>query len=200
MLYLSSMSELALLKDSPTFFKALVKEGMKSAQVKVSPSVGEYLSKLLLFYIASDHLFSISPSGKKHLKTLAELYLQSHSFPASLKGNLKKMGDTSLYISGFFRESLTKKRISVEYYMNMGKSAYQSLSEFQEGPLFKELAFRFSDLVCVLFQIRQKSSLHQHSDMLALLDQYMETGSDHLAKDLIREGISLPFNKKPSSH
>ena len=194
------MSELTLLKDSPAFFKALVKEGLESAQVKVSPSVGDYLSRLLMFYVASDHLFSISPSGKKHLKSLAELYLQSHSFPASLKGNLKKMGDMSLYISGFFRESLTKKRVSVEYYMNMGKSAYQSLSEFQEGAVFEELAFRFSDLVCVLLQIRKQSSFHQHSDMLTLLDQYMETGSDHLAKDLIREGISLPFNKKPSSH
>ena len=106
------------------------------------------------------------------------------------------MGDMSLYISGFFRESLTKKRISVEYYINMGQSAYQSLSEFHEGELFEELAFRFSDLVGVLFQIRKKSSPNQYSDMLALLDHYMKTGSDHLAKDLIREGIRLPFNKK----
>ena len=190
------MSELALLKDSPAFFKALVQEGLESAQVKVSPPVGEYLVKLLMFYVFSDHLFSISPSGKKQLKTLAELYLQSHSFPTALKGNLKKMGDMSLYISGFFRESLTKKRISVEYYINMGQSAYQSLSEFHEGELFEELAFRFSDLVGVLFQIRKKSSPNQYSDMLALLDHYMKTGSDHLAKDLIREGIRLPFNKK----
>ena len=194
------MSDFALLKDSPAFFRSVVKEGLESAQVQVSPSVGDYLVQLLMFYVVTDHLFSISPSGKKQLKTLAELYLQSHSFPATLKGNLKKMGDMSLYISGFFRESLTKKRISVEYYMTMGKSAYQSLSEFHESALFEEMAFRFSDLVCVLFQIRKKSSPRQYSDTLALLDHYMETGSDHLAQDLIREGISLPFNKKPSSH
>ena len=205
------MSELTVLKDLPTFFNTLVKEGLESAQVKVSPSVGEYLSKLLVFYVTSDHLFSISPSGKRQLKTLAELYLQSHSFPTSLKSNLKRMGDMSLYISGFFRESLKRKRVSVEYYMHMGKSAYQSLSEFQqEGELFKELAFCFSDLVCVLFQIRKKSigtgkvyptgSTSHYSDTLALLDQYMETGSDHLAKELIKEGISLPVNKKTTSH
>ena len=153
------MSELALLKDSPAFFRSLVKEGLESTKVQVSPCVGEYLCKLLMFYVASDHLFSITPSGKKQLKTLAELYLQSYSFPASTKGNLKKMGDMSLYISGFFRESLTKKRISVEYYMNMGKSAYQSLSAFQEGELLRSWPFASLIWYVCCFKFGKKAPL-----------------------------------------
>ena len=75
----------------------------------------------------------------------------------------------------------------------MGQQAYRSLSDFQNGDLFEELALRFSDLVIVLFQIRKKNSTN--NDLLSLLDQYMETGSTQTAQDLISQGINIPFKK-----
>ena len=110
------------------------------------------------------------------------------------------MGDTSLYISGFFRESLKKKLISVDYYINMGRQAYQSLSCLQNEELFEELSYRFSDLVFVLFQIRKKNQKDKYNDLLALLDQYMDTGSSQTARDLINQGINIPFIRSWKNH
>ena len=167
----------------------------------MSLPVENYLCELLQFYMFSDHLFSgQDSSGKKQVSTLAELYLHSHYSDKVLKKNLKQMGDTSLYISGFFREFLIKKMVSMDYYINMGRQAYESLSGFQNRELFEELAFRFSDLVLVLFQIRKKNSSCQYKDLLSLLDQYMETGSDQMARDLKGQGINIPFKKNWKSY
>ena len=185
-----------LLECTPDFFHSLLTESFRKTGIRVSLSVQNYLSELLQFYIFSDHLFSeLDSSGKKQVNTLAELYLNSYKSPASLKRNLKKMGDTSLYISGFFRESLKKKRVSVDYYVNMGRQAYQSLSDLQNEELFEELSRRFSDLVFVLFQIRKKNSTNKYKDLLSTLDQYMKTGSDQIARDLINQGVDLPLKK-----
>lgn len=191
----------SVLKCASGFFNSLVKESLSKTGVQVSLPVQNYLSELLQFYIFSDHLFSeLDSSGKKRVNTLAELYLNSCSSYTSLKTNLKKMGDTSLYISGFFRESLKKKLISVDYYISMGRQAYQSLSGLQNEELFEELSYRFSDLVFVLFQIRKKNQNDKYNDLLALLDQYMDTGSSQTARDLINQGINIPFKKNWKNH
>ena len=84
--------------------------------------------------------------------------------------------------------------------MDMGRQAYHSLSGFQDEELFEELALRFADLSRVLFHIRKKPN--KCKDLLCLLDQYMETGSDDMAKDLIDQGLNIPFGKswKNKSH
>lgn len=194
------MSNSAVLENPAIFFNTLVNEYLSKTGVNVSESVKNYLSELLQFYIFSDHLFSIDSSGRKQVKTLAELYLNSYHSNISLKSNLKKIGDTSLYISGFFRKSLKKKMVSVDYYINMGRQAYEGLSGFQGGELFEELAVRFPDLVFVLFQIRKKNQSDKYNDLLSMLDQYMETGCSQMAKDLIDQGINIPFKKGWKNH
>ena len=96
------MSELALLKDSPAFFKALVQEGLESAQVKVSPPVGEYLVKLLMFYVFSDHLFSISPSGKKQLKNFGRALFAKPLLSHCSERKFKENGGYELVYQWFF--------------------------------------------------------------------------------------------------
>ena len=182
------------------FFKDLVKDSLNRTGVKVSSPVKDYLSKLLSFYVFANNIFYVNQEGKQQIKTLAELYLKCHSMPSSMKSNLKKMGDMSLYISGFFRESLKKKTVSVDYYMNMGRQAYKSLSDFQESAMFGELSDRFFDLAFVLFQIRKSHSQNQNSDLLSVLEHYMETGSKSLEKDLAGLGIQIPKNWQGLAH
>ena len=42
---------------------------------------------------------------------------------------LKKLGDRSLYISGFFADSLQRKVVDVDYYAEMGGVAYGALAD-----------------------------------------------------------------------
>ncbi len=190
-----------VLESTPDFFTQLVKKEMAESGISASLEVKNYLGDLLQSYILADHLFSeISSSGRRHIKTLAELYLQTYSSSTGLKrSTLKQVGDRSLYMSGFFREALKRKSVSVDYYISMGKRAYQTLANLQNQNLFNELADRFLDLMFILFRI-QKSNLKETSYILSLLNQYMETNSLHYKEELMRYGINLPFQKKGTTH
>jgi len=83
----------------------------------------------------------------------------------------------------------------VDYYIQMGQSAYRSLSSLQNKELFTELAQHFADLVFVFFCISKKSNGHLHNYLLSLIDQFMDTQSHNVAKQLSRYGIHTPFHK-----
>ena len=186
-----------LTEPGKNFFQALVKTGLSESGIQVSPSVKHYLSELLQFYIFSDHLFSeMSASGKKQMNSLAELYLNSQTSQEDSSHHLKKIGDMSLYISGFFRDSLKRKLISVDYYIQMGQNAFHSLASRKEEGVFKELAHHFKDLVFVLFCIHKKSSGSHHDYLLSLMDQYMDEPSRQVEKKLKSHGLHIPFKKQ----
>lgn len=190
------MPKSPVMKSTKDFFNDLVQTGLSESNINVSNATRHYLSDLLEFYIFSDHLFSkTNHSGKKQMHTMAELYLTCNTSNINKQRQLKKIGDTSLYISGFFRESLRRKMISVDYYIQMGQSAYESLSDLQDKELFTELAKHFTDFVFVFFCIYKKSTGNQHNYLLSLIDQYMDTQSHKVAKQLSDHGIHVPFNK-----
>jgi len=183
------------LKADKSFFKVLVLEGLNQSGVQVSISVKDYLTNLLQFYIFSDHLFlEISSSGKKRIKTLAEMYLSGHDSTINARNSLKELGDTSLYISGFFGEYLKRKLISVNYYIEMGRQAYETLADFHNQDLFKEMSARFKDLTFVLFYIQKHQSSVPY--VMSLMDRYLETGCSKSAEALNKKGISVPFKHK----
>ena len=189
------MSKPTCLKADMNFFKALVLEGLKQSEVQVSLSVENYLTKLLQFYVFSDHLFQeISSSGKKRIKTLAEMYLNSCTSTGNMKNNLKELGDTSLYISGFFGEYLKRKLVSVDYYIEMGQQAYETLADFHSQELFKEMSARFKDLTFVLFYIQKHQSSVPY--VMSLMDRYLETGCSKSAEALNKKGVNVPFKRK----
>lgn len=184
------------MKPPGDFFYHLIGKGLCESGVKVSPCAKNYLSDLLQFYIFSDHLFSeINSSGKKQTGTLAEMYLNSQVSQKSSRDNLKKIGDMSLYISGFFRESLKRRVVSLDYYIQMGKNAYENLACLRDRDLFEELAHHFTDLVFAFFCIYKKSTMAHHDYIVSLVDQYMDTSSQKVAQKLSHYGIHLPFKK-----
>src|SRR5262249_25898208 len=48
--------------------------------------------------------------------------------PAERVRNLKQVGDTSLYVAGFFAESLNRSLVDVDYYVGIGQTAYSQLA------------------------------------------------------------------------
>lgn len=194
------MPKHSLTITAPNFFMNLIQRKMNESKVSVSPEAKIYLSNLLQFYIFSDHLFErISLSGKKHTITLAETYLQAASSSSSMKNALKKVGDTSLYMTGFFRDSLKRKTISIDYYITMGRTAYTTLANLQNHFLFKELSDRFLDLMFILFRIQQHSST-KNSYLLSLINQYMETNAPQVTTELMRYGMNISFKNNNKNH
>src|SRR5687767_1226206 len=93
------------------FFKEAVENALNQRKVKATPLAEHYLVHLLNHYLTADRLFDEdSQNGLRQRETLAEMFLKAANSPPGVKVELlKKLGDSSLYISGFFGDSLNRK-------------------------------------------------------------------------------------------
>ncbi len=184
-----------LLLSSEEFFATKVEEALTQRQVQVSDPARLYLIELLKHFISVDHLFEFDEKvGKKRQETLAMMYLKALNSPAAVKVELlKKLGDTSLYVSGFFGDSLNRKIVDVDYYVEMGETAYHQLSsevgDEQQSEVFHEYAKKFVDFVDVLTIISQESQIQSNEDLLKLYNRYINTGSPLAEKQLLDHGV-----------
>ncbi len=166
------------------FFSEQVAHAFEERRVKSSPLTATYLVKLLEHYAFSKNF---------ERPMLAELYLQAVNTEQTQARMdlLKKLGDLSLYISGFFGDSLNRKVVDIDYYVGMGGTAYGNLARLNEAnsPVYQEFSERFMDFVDVLTYISQQSLIQTDADLLRLYDRYMVTGSRLAEEQLIKKGL-----------
>ena len=108
-----------------------------------------YLSLVLDQFGDSKKLFE-EEEGKVREKVLGIKLLEASHLPEfQRKRSLREIGDTALFVCGYFHESLNSKLIDVGYYENLGQIAYKNLDNFipkaYEVPsFFVNLSQRFS--------------------------------------------------------
>jgi hypothetical protein len=110
----------------------------------------------------------------------------------------RKVGDVSLYVSGFFQESIERKLVDVEYYINVGETAYGHVAaraDSDQKVVFEELAHRFAALVDVLSHISDKTTPKTETNLYQIYDRFMKTGSKKAERVLKSEGIISPIKK-----
>ncbi|TNF24855.1 MAG: hypothetical protein EP319_17560 [Deltaproteobacteria bacterium] len=97
-----------------------------------SPLPGEtiYYSSLVMdrFGEAVEY-FDVSQEGRVREKTLGVKLLEASSLSRTMqKRAYRDIGDTALFLCGYFSESLNKKIIDTSYYQEVGQIAYSHLN------------------------------------------------------------------------
>ena len=195
------MSQSAL-KKSPAFVtspKDYFGEGLDQAfshlKMQASPLSKNYLVDLLQYYMLAANLFPVDEETGRHKReTLAETYLKSQTLPLVQKIEvLRKLGDTSLYISGFFGDSLNRKIVDIDYYADMGGTAYGTLaritSDEKLSKVYSDFSHRFLNFVDALTFMSQQSLVQSDEDLLRLYDRYVTTGSRIAEEQLLKKGL-----------
>ncbi len=106
--------------------------------------------------------------------------------------SLKEIGDSSLFISGFFADSLNRKLVDIDYYVTIGGTAYKALSRVESdtfAPIFAELAYRFVEFVEVLSEVSERSACVSNADLLRLYERWLRTGSRRSGQLLAERGV-----------
>jgi hypothetical protein len=106
--------------------------------------------------------------------------------------SLKQIGDISLFVSGFFSDSLRKKLVDVDYYVSIGGVAYNALSRDETdtfSPVFAELADKFVAFVDVLSEVSERTACASNLDLLRLYERWLKTGSRRSGQLLIERGV-----------
>ncbi len=187
-----------LLLSPKEYFAEMVQSGFSKRNIKKNPAVEVYLVDLLAHYLDARNLFDepTKENGEKNPSTLAEMFLTaSNSDHLEKIGLLKKLGDRTLYISGFFGDSLSRKVVDIDYYVEMGGAAYGSLADcVREDDLayvYNTFSTRFVEFVDVLTYISQQSFVQNDESILRLYERYIKTGSEVARQKLIEMGVMI---------
>ena len=201
-------SQQALVLSSNDYFSEVVTDAFERRKLKTLPMAKTYLVGMLESYIPTENLFdTVDASGRKTQATLAETFLKAQSSETSAKIELlKRLADRSLYISGFFGDSLQRKLIDVDYYADMGCTAYASLAdcvrEDTVARMYREFADRFLEFVDVLTDISTQAHVFNEDNLMRLFELYARTGSDVAREKLMEKGLigvsaaHLPLKKQ----
>jgi len=179
--------------DVREYFRESLLAVIRHQRVEVQPETELYLVDLLADFSATDQLFA---PGEGHVtpEPLALMLKQALESPAPERAaRLRRMGDTALYVSGFFSDSLQRQLVDVDYYAAMGERAYDALGAMNRSrPLsrvFQEMASKFLRLVDLLAEMSERALCTSNAGLLRLYERYVRTGSERLRLLLEARGM-----------
>jgi hypothetical protein len=191
----SDFSTLWMTEANPTqFFHEMVVEAQERQRLKLTENVEFYIVNLLCGYLrASD-----SDDSEDCLALILKKALES-SFVEKV-ALYKKLADTALYFSGFFQEYFNRKSFDIKYYVTMGESAYNELSNLLKGKntyhatmsnIYYEMSRNFTIAVDILLDISaQTSNQGNERSVLSIYDAWLNTESPKLEKELYSRGVN----------
>ncbi|MGD8339224.1 MAG: hypothetical protein PVH89_00500 [Gammaproteobacteria bacterium] len=122
------MPRIRPVKNLRDFFERSVAESMRRNDIRVDELTSRYVVDLLTLYSRSEQLFEAGQDGPE-LKPLALVLADAvDSGAVEMNRALKRVGDQSLFVAGFLGEYLKTRIVDLDYYVNMGGSAYAALS------------------------------------------------------------------------
>ncbi|MBC7690387.1 MAG: hypothetical protein H7222_01345 [Methylotenera sp.] len=195
---------LTLVTQPQAYFHELVQEALGHHQLKPQPETEMYLVNLLNQFMTTDRLYARDSEG--HLKEEPLAFMVRDALeqdrPEAQRILLRQVGDVSLYTAGFFQDSLNRKFVDLDYYIDMGGTAYKQVAARAEEQvlrsLYEELAHKFASFVEVLAAVSDRTAQKSEKDLLRMYELWIRTKSERAAKALQAAGI-LPTdstNKK----
>jgi hypothetical protein len=171
------------------FFQDRVSEAIRNQGVDATTPTECYLVSVL-----SEFLKSPPDDQPLALKLAAAV-----NSPDERVRQLKDVGDTSLYVSGFFADSLQRKLVDVDYYIQMGGAAYSELARFFRGnpnsavfgEVYDELGVKFPRFVDVFAEVAEET-MSGNLDLVRLYERWLRTRSEWMERRLRAQGVIPP--------
>jgi hypothetical protein len=183
------MTEGLFRNETPSeLFRDLVESAMANQHLDAREHTSFYLVNLLTACVQQDRLpgrDGDAPLGVRLAEALQTAGLAQ-------RDGLRRVGDQSLFISGFFGDSLNRSLVDVDYYVQLGECAYGCLARRERealGEVFDELAEKFTAFVDVLGEVSERTSLASNRDLMRLYERWLRTGSTRSARLLASKGI-----------
>lgn len=196
-------------KSPQEYFLEQIKLESKKLKIKLNADVEFYLVNLLCDFIDPSKVYNIINEEQNLFNTPLVFLIKKAYETSSIEYQInifKLLGDTCLYISGYFQDFFNRKTFDIEYYITMGTYAYSKVSHLlqstdksnNKSAVFNELAHNFIRYVDLLGQIADNANQTNNKDILALYERWTKTNSERLRKILNELGISpvkVPYKK-----
>lgn len=167
------------------YFKELVDGALANQRMRAGELTAYYVVNLLAGFLQRPADQDDEPLALRLVRALESSGMQQ-------RASLREIGDVSLFISGFFSDSLRRKLVDVDYYVSIGGSAYTALSRIDAdalSPVFGELAEHFGRFVDILSEVSERTSCTSNADLLRLYEKWLKTGSRRSGQLLVERGV-----------
>lgn len=189
------MTQLVSESSPIEFFREQLERAMEHQRVSTSAFTEFYLVNLLVASMRGAYLPQREPGFDE--TPLALSYVRAMQAARSERARLLRgLGDTALFVSGYFADSLAGKLVDSDYYRAIGGRAYarlsqaEGLSSFDSG-VFGELSERFVQFADLLAEVSESSRVeHSNQSVLKLYERWLQTGSQRAARLLAERGLA----------
>lgn len=194
MTYAGSRHEVIAVGNLQEFFRDALHAAMSHQRLAVRDHTEHYVVNMLTLYSRSDALYEQGSHGVR-LKPLVVMLSEALEATSVAERHfaLRRLGDVSLFIAGFFAGSFARKLIDIDYHIVMGGRAYGSLADCLSArpgqtpvDVFAELAQKFQRVVDALNEVSEQARTHTNHDILRLYEIWLKTGSRR-AQALLRK-------------
>jgi hypothetical protein len=176
--------------ESPLeFFKAQVEGAMERQRLKTSVWTSYYIVQMLAGYVErrdnSTPGLDDEPLGLRLARAL-------QAEGAAQREELRSIGDASLFLVGFFADSLHRRLTDIDYYISLGGSAYGRLAQSEDdafSDVFGEMADKFVPLTDVLAEVSERARFNRSRDVLRIYERWLHTRSRRDGEWLAECGI-----------
>ncbi len=180
------------------YFRTSIEGVIENQGVDMDPHAAHYVVNLLTSFSRSEELYE--DDGEIYgLRPLALMLADAAnaSSVAERSQSLQRIGDVSLFVAGFFSDSLVRSVVDIDYYICMGGNAYASLSDEVRGTfrgnafahIYKELSENFLIFIDILNEVRDSRRRASDVDLLRTYDVWQKTGSRRCEKLLRKHGV-----------
>jgi len=187
------------------YFRRSIDSVIAEQGVDVDPHATHYVVNMMTLFSRSEDFYD--DDGEVFgIRPLALMLADAADAATPEQRNLmlRRIGDVTLFVAGFFVDSLRDKAVDVDYYTHMGENAYGSLSDEVRGTfhgnafadIYLELATKFRVLTDVLNEVRDNEEGRSEKDLLRMYELWRKTGSRRAAKILKQQGI-VPLVNRP---
>lgn len=179
------MRNIKLQPTSTAHWHDLVCEAEHHSQQQLGEEVQSYLVFLLQRFLskpeiashvlALDYLKSLRSAGKRQIE------------------KLRDVGDICLLHAGFFPQRARRRRVSINYYVDLGTGAYYQLHHYtthHQGQLFERLYESFVPAMDVLQAIRSMDNSQPLLDPMMAHELWEHTNSRQSHKTLTQNGYT----------
>ncbi len=180
------------------FFRGKVVEALQNQKLSLREEVEFYLVNLLCEFVAPGKLQTVTGEIDALDTPLAIMLQQALDAPPQERIRIYKyLGDTSLYVSGFFQDYFNRKTFDISYYIALGSSAYNNVATlFKDhhgdqhfNSVFTDMSNRFHQLVDVVAEVSEVPGTANRSICLVS----MTAGHEAILTDYVRHCSELEF-------
>ena len=176
-------------KKCDAFFKEILDTAIKKRRVEISQEAAFYLLDILRLGLKEDPHFDAETTIKRYEAAFGIGELKS----------FRAIGDSALIIAGIWWQSLARKLVNIDFYIELGRISYQREAEKQKNltELFEELSENFDKSVNILMEATRciSEANMTNRDLLRIYEVWLETHNAFLEEKLQSYGIN-PVNVK----